>query len=77
MVKTKKFEQSFVNEYMAWNLHDRDVLRRGMAEGIAQGIAQGTRNKAIETATVLKQSGVDKALIAKSTGHSLEEIETL
>ena len=73
MVETKKFEQSFVNEYMAWNLHDRDVLRRGMAEGIAQG----TRNKAIETATVLKQSGVDKALIAKSTGHSLEEIETL
>ena len=77
MVETKKFEQSFVNEYMAWNLHDRDVLRRGMAEGIAQGIAQGTRNKAIETATVLKQSGVDKALIAKSTGLSLEEIETL
>ena len=29
MVQTKKFEQSFVNEYMAWNLHDQDVERRG------------------------------------------------
>ena len=33
MVQTKKFEQSFVNEYMAWNLHDRDVERRGKEIG--------------------------------------------
>ena len=29
MVQTKKFEQSFVNEYLAWNLHDQDVEKRG------------------------------------------------
>ena len=33
MVQTKKFEQSFVNEYMAWNLHDQDVERRGKEIG--------------------------------------------
>ena len=33
MVQIKKFEQSFVNEYMAWNLHDWDVERRGKLEG--------------------------------------------
>ena len=32
MVQTKKFEQSFVNEYMAWSLHDQDVERRGKLE---------------------------------------------
>ena len=38
MVQTKKFEQSFVNEYMAWNLHDQDVLKRGREEGRKEGI---------------------------------------
>ncbi|WP_296685709.1 hypothetical protein [Treponema sp. UBA3813] len=33
MVQTKKFEQTFVNEYLAWNLHDQDVLKRGKEEG--------------------------------------------
>ena len=33
MVQAKKFEQSFVNEYMAWNLHDQDVERRGKEIG--------------------------------------------
>ena len=30
----KKFEQSFINEYMAWNLHDDDVKKRGVAERV-------------------------------------------
>ena len=29
MVQAKKFEQTFVNEYLAWKLHDKDVERRG------------------------------------------------
>ncbi len=33
MVQAKRFEQTFVNEYLAWNLHDKDVERRGRAEG--------------------------------------------
>lgn len=28
MVQTKKFENTFVNEYFAWNLHDQDVEKR-------------------------------------------------
>lgn len=35
MVQEKKFEQSFLNEYFAWNLHDQDIMRRGRAEGRA------------------------------------------
>ena len=41
MVQTKKFEQSFVNEYMAWNLHDQDVLKRGREEGRKEGQKEG------------------------------------
>ena len=28
VVQTKKFEQSFINEYLAWILHDQDVEMR-------------------------------------------------
>ena len=41
MVTTKKFENTFVNEYMAWNLHDRDVREQGVKQGLKQGIKQG------------------------------------
>ena len=34
MVQTKKFEQTFINEYLAWNLHDKDVELRGPKAGI-------------------------------------------
>lgn len=37
MVQTKKFQQSFVNEYLAWNLHDQDVQERAEAKGRADG----------------------------------------
>lgn len=28
MQSLKKFEQSFVNEYLAWNLHEQDIEKR-------------------------------------------------
>ena len=28
MVEAKKFENTFLNEYFAWNLHDKDVERK-------------------------------------------------
>ena len=33
MVQTKKFEQTFLNEYMAVHLHELDVQRKSRAEG--------------------------------------------
>ena len=40
MVQAKKFEQTFINEYLAWNLHDQDVERRGKKEGRKEGRAE-------------------------------------
>ncbi|MBQ3800075.1 MAG: Rpn family recombination-promoting nuclease/putative transposase [Treponema sp.] len=41
MVQAKRFEQTFVNEYLAWNLHDYDVRQRGIKEGREDGIKEG------------------------------------
>lgn len=44
MVETKKFEQTFLNEYMAWKLHDYDVIQRGRVEGFADGRLESLRS---------------------------------
>ena len=47
MVQVKKFENTFINEYLAINLHERDVekraTQRGLERGIQQGIQQGMK----------------------------------
>ena len=73
MVTTKKFENTFVNEYMAWNLHDRDVREQGIKQGKAEGIRQGIA----QTAANLVKAGVSPDLISKATGLSEEEIRAL
>ncbi len=69
MVQTKKFEQSFVNEYLAWNLHDRDVERRGRQQGIIEGVKTTARNALAMGLTIAK--------VSQMTGLSLSEIEKL
>ena len=81
MVTTKKFENTFVNEYMAWNLHDRDVreqgikqgIKQGKAEGIKQGVAQGIS----QTVANFLKAGATIDLISKATGLTEEEIRAL
>ena len=65
----KKFEQSFINEYMAWNLHDDDVKKRGVAEGIKIANCGTARN--------LLAMNMPIESIAKATGLSVAEIQAL
>ena len=69
MVQTKKFEQSFVNEYLAWNLHDRDVERRGRQ--------QGKLEANIETAQKLKSLGIPLETITQATGLSIDTVKQI
>ncbi|WP_197971920.1 hypothetical protein [Treponema zioleckii] len=69
MVQTKKFEQSFVNEYLAWNLHDRDVERRSRLEGKLEAN--------IETARRLNSLGFPLETIAQATGLSIETVKQI
>ncbi len=81
MVQTKKFEQSFVNEYLAWNLHDRDVERRsrleGKIEGKLEGKIEGKLEANIETARRLNSLGFPLETIAQATGLSIETVKQI
>ena len=41
MVQTKKFQNTFINEYLAINLHERDLRKRATEQGLQQGLQQG------------------------------------
>ena len=49
----------------------------GRAEGLAKGRAEGERDKAVASARSMKADGMPAELIAKYTGLTVEEIESL
>ena len=49
----------------------------GLAEGKSLGLAEGSRQKALETARLMKQASCEITFIEKMTGLSKEEIEKL
>jgi len=51
--------------------------RKGLERGLAQGISQGSRQKALETARILKQLGDSVQKIAQATGLTVQEVEAL
>ena len=69
MVRTEKFEQSFVNEYMAWNLHDQDVKRKGKLEGKQEAYT--------ETARRMLSMGLPLETVSQATGLSLDFVRHL
>ncbi len=66
MVQAKKFEQTFFNEHMAWNLHDMDVKKQGIQQGIKQSALASARN-----ALAL---GLSSEQAAQISGLPLEEV---
>lgn len=70
MVQAKKFEQTFFNEYMAWNLHDMDVKKQGIQQGIQQGIKQS----ALASARNALALGLSSEQAAQISGLPLEEV---
>ncbi len=77
MVQTKKFQNTFLNEYLAIQLHERDVEERAEQRSIAQGITQGVASKARESARNALALGLSAAQVAQITGLSLSEIAAL
>ena len=55
----------------------RAGFQQGITQGMRQGEARGSRQKALETARLMKQASCEAAFIEKMTGLSKEEIETL
>ena len=81
LVEEAKINNKFRNDYLAMNLHDRDIkeqaFNEGLSSGIQQGILEGEHKKALETARNMLLKSIPKKIIADCTGLSLENIEQL
>ena len=62
---------------MLVNTIERDARNDGWKAGIAQGLAEGSRQKALETARILKQLGDSVQKIVQATGLSQAEVEAI
>ena len=63
------------------NLHDRDIIKKALAEGevlgIQKGISQGVEQTKIETAKNLLKEGLPVEQIARCTDLPLEKVQEL
>ena len=55
----------------------RESLMIGLQQGIQQGFSNGSRQKALETAKILKQFGDSVQKIAQETGLTQAEVEAI
>ena len=67
-------EYDYETDIAVQRAEEREIA---FAQGISQGISQGSYQKAIDTAKNLTEMGFAVEAIAKATGLSLEEIDTL
>ena len=52
-------------------------IERGIEQGIEQGFSDGSRQKALQTAKLMKQANCEPSFIRQMTGLSVEEIKAL
>ena len=69
LVEQMKKNEKFKQEYIAMNLHDYDMIRKGKEEGAQQ--------KALETATNFLKEKIAPETIAKCTGLTIEQVQEL
>ena len=74
LVELSKQNQSLRSNYLAMNLHDRDIRRAALEEGFSQGISQGAEQAKIETAKNAIAMHLKSEEIAKLTGLTLEKV---
>ena len=77
MIQTVKMSEQARQEYRFKSAVIMDAEDRGLERGLVEGEARGSRQKALETARILKQLGDSITKIVQATGLSKEEIEKL
>ncbi|MBO7640101.1 MAG: hypothetical protein J6S91_14115 [Treponema sp.] len=78
IVERLKDNEKFKGDYLAMNLHDRDLIRRTRKEAIEEGIFQGSSRKALEDAENLLRMGMGSAeQISKAIGLPLEKVQEI
>ena len=88
-IKEVKANEELRREYMLVNTIERDARNDGwkaglvqgkslgLAEGEARGRSEGSRQKALETAKILKQLGDSVQKIVQATGLTQAEVEAI
>ena len=69
IVENIKLNDIFRSQYLAMNLHDRDLIRQAKKEGASQ--------KAIEAAENFLREGISIEIISRCTGLPLEKVREL
>lgn len=69
--------EKFKREYLAMNLHDRDMMKIGEREGVAKGIAAGAQAKAVEAARNALAMNLSVEQAAQITGLTIEQVQQL
>jgi len=71
LVEKAKDNQKLRSEYLAMNLHDRDIKKQAYKDGLEEGALQTK----LETAKKLLGEGISIEVIARTTDLSVEILE--
>ena len=75
IVEKLKENEKFRSDYLAMNLHDRDLIRRTRKEALEEGVSQGIQQKALEAALILvRKFNVNPENAAVEMGITLESV---
>ena len=77
MIQTVKRNEQLRQEYHILPAVIMDAIDEGEARGKSLGLAEGSRQKALETARLMKQANCESTFIEKMTGLTAEEIARL
>ena len=70
-MEKSKDNQKLRSEYLAMNLHDRDIKKQAYKDGLEEGISQGAEQAKLETAKKLLGEGISIEVIARTTNLSV------
>ena len=77
MIQAVKNNEQARQEYRFMSGFEMDAREEGIQQGKSLGLAEGSRQKALETARILKQLGDSVKKIMQATGLTQEEVESI
>ena len=77
MIQAVKHNEQARQEYRFMSGFEMDAREEGMQQGKSLGLAEGVRQKALETARLMKQANCKIPFIEKMTGLTKEEVESI
>jgi len=77
MIQAVKNNEQARQEYRFMSGFEMDAREEGIQQGKSLGFAEGARQKALETARLMKQANCEISFIEKMTGLTKEDVESI